>query len=95
MGIAALAGHPQTFLFVFATSAIYFSFRVWGIAAIQLVPAIEYQQLSTREALSFADAAKGFPTLEILQFILPGYTNAFASPLYVGILPLWLALFAL
>jgi len=126
LGIAALAGHPQTFLFVFATSAIYFSFRVWqnnqkskikhqkskialraigailllaliafGIAAIQLVPAIEYQQLSTREALSFADAAKGFPTLEILQFILPGYTNAFASPLYVGILPLWLALFAL
>jgi hypothetical protein len=125
LGIAALAGHPQTFLFVFATSALYFLFRVWraanvesgqrqarfllrlcgaiillgaiafGVAALQLVPALEYQQLSTREALSFADAAKGFPTLELLQFILPGYTNAFASPLYVGILPLWLALFAL
>lgn len=124
LGVAALAGHPQTFLFVFATTVIYFVFRVWqtisefgirkskiwlralgaiaglalvafGIAAVQIVPAIEYQQLSTREALSFAEAAKGFPTLEILQFILPGYTNAFASPLYVGILPLWLALFAL
>jgi hypothetical protein len=126
LGVAALAGHPQTFLFVFATSAIYFLFRVWqknrqskienrksksflralgiivlfaliafGVAAIQLVPAVEYQQLSTREALSFADAAKGFPTLDILQFILPGYASAFASPLYVGILPLWLALFAL
>ena len=125
LGVAALAGHPQTFLFVFATSAIYFLFRVWqnnqskianrksqkwlralgaiallaliafGIAAVQLVPAMEYQQLSTREALSFAEAAKGFPTLDILQFILPGFTNAFASPLYVGILPLWLALFAL
>lgn len=126
LGIAALAGHPQTFLFVFATTLLYFAFRIWqqsfkseiknqkskiaarilgaiatlaliafGIAAVQLVPAIEYQQLSTREALSFAEAAKGFPTLEILQFILPGYTNAFASPLYVGILPLWLALFAL
>lgn len=126
LGIAALAGHPQTFLFVFATSAIYFLFRVWqsnqkseiknrkskiglrafgsivilallafGIAAIQWIPAIEYQQLSTREALSFADAAKGFPTLDLLQFILPGYASAFASPLYVGILPLWLALFAL
>ncbi|MCI0476564.1 MAG: YfhO family protein [Anaerolineales bacterium] len=67
----------------------------FGIAAVQLVPAIEYQQLSTREALSFADAAKGFPTLDILQFILPGYASAFASPLYVGILPLWLAIFAL
>ncbi len=126
LGVAALAGHPQTFLFVFATTILYFLFRVWqnnpqskienrkskiyprafgtivllalvafGVAAIQLVPAVEYQQLSTREALSFAEAAKGFPTLEILQFILPGYTNAFASPLYVGILPLWLALFAL
>jgi hypothetical protein len=126
LGIAALAGHPQTFLFVFATTAIYFLFRVWqknrqskienrkaksflralgiivlfaliafGVAAIQLVPAVEYQQLSTREALSFADAAKGFPTLDLLQFILPGYASAFASPLYVGILPLWLALFAL
>ncbi len=126
LGIAALAGHPQTFLFVFATSVIYFLFRVWqsnqkseiknqkskiglrafgsivilallafGIAAIQWTPAIEYQQLSTREALSFADAAKGFPTLDLLQFILPGYASAFASPLYVGILPLWLALFAL
>jgi uncharacterized membrane protein YfhO len=125
LGVAALAGHPQTFLFVVAVCVIYFVWRrleigdwrfairssqfaistlaqialllliAFGIAAIQLVPAIEYQQLSTREALSFADAAKGFPTLDILQFILPGYASAFASPLYVGILPLWLAIFAL
>ncbi len=120
LGVAAMAGHPQTFLFVVAVCVMYlvwqkskFEIRnskfviglVWqttllvaiafGVAAIQLVPAMEYQQLSTREALSFADAAKGFPTLDILQFILPGYASAFASPLYVGILPLWLALFAL
>ncbi|MCC7161806.1 MAG: YfhO family protein [Anaerolineae bacterium] len=122
LGVAALAGHPQTFLFVVSVAVIYFIWRVlqsttthtpralfrcivvplalvlliaFGVAAIQLVPAIEYQQLSTREALSFADAAKGFPTLDVLQFILPGYASAFASPLYVGILPLWLALFAL
>ncbi len=123
LGVAALAGHPQTFLFVVAVCVIYFVWRAWqmkpiairdirfairvlvplalllllafGIAAIQLIPAIEYQQLSTREALSFADAAKGFPTLDVLQFILPGYASAFASPLYVGILPLWLAMFAL
>lgn len=120
LGIAALAGHPQTLLFVVAMCAIYFSFRAvqthsirdarfamrvaaqialllviaFGIAAVQFVPAIEYQQLSTREALSFADAAKGFPTLDLVQFILPGAVSAFASPLYVGILPLWLAIFA-
>ncbi len=125
LGVAALAGHPQTFLFAVAVCVIYlvwkrleirdrrvairnsqFAFSTFapiafmlviafGIAAIQLVPAMEYQQLSTREALSFADAAKGFPTLDILQFILPGYASAFASPLYVGVLPLWLAIFAL
>ena len=125
LGVAALAGHPQTFLFVFSVSVIYFVWRslgirdwrlairnsqfaistfvpiavmlfiAFGIAAIQLIPALEYQQLSTREALSFADAAKGFPTLDILQFILPGYASAFASPLYVGILPLWLVFFVL
>jgi hypothetical protein len=120
LGIAALAGHSQTFLFVLATSIIYFAFRVWaaakvspvnrrgtilfflvclpiafGIAAAQWIPAFEYQQLSTREALSFSQAAAGFPTLDLLQFILPGFTSAFASPLYAGILPLWLACFAL
>lgn len=128
LGIAAMAGHPQTFLFVAAVSVIYFArqtrqarvigdtgptfcsprsaFRILlpillmlliavGVAAVQLIPAIEYQQLSTREPLSFADAATGFPTLDVMQFILPGYASAFASPLYVGILPLWLAIFAL
>ncbi|HZQ07211.1 MAG TPA: YfhO family protein [Anaerolineae bacterium] len=118
LGVAALAGHPQTFLFVLAVCIIYFLFIYWqawgrrtalrvvaaitllvliafGIAAVQLIPAVEYQQLSTREALSFADAAKGLPTLDVLQFILPGYASAFASPLYVGILSLWLALAAL
>lgn len=121
LGVAATAGHPQTFLFVVAVCVLYLARReaqargrwdmrtagrvlgesglllsiAFGIAAIQLIPAMEYQQLSTREALSFADAAKGFPTLDILQFILPGYASAFASPLYVGIVPLWLAIFAL
>lgn len=120
LGISALAGHPQTFLFVIATSALFFAFRVWrvnrhsphrrrssillflvaviialGIAAAQWIPSLEYQQLSTREALTFRDAGAGFPTLDVLQFIFPGFTSAFASPLYVGILPLWLACLAL
>lgn len=120
LGVAALAGHPQTFLFVIATSAAYFIFRVWtnrkfsananrrlvllsaatlsialGISAAQWVPSVEYQQLSTREALSFREAASGFPTLDLLQLIFPGFTSAFASPLYVGVLPLWLVCLAL
>ncbi|MCX7840240.1 MAG: hypothetical protein N2559_12435, partial [Anaerolineae bacterium] len=66
-----------------------------GISAAQWVPAFEYQQVSTRATMSWAEAARGFPTLDPLQMILPGFVSAFQSPLYIGILPLWLAIFAL
>ncbi len=120
LGIAALAGHPQTFLFVVYTALIYYAWRVvtarnvtlrfaqgkfvgivltlviaGGIAAAQWVPTMEYQSVSTRAAISWQDAASGFPTIDPLQMILPGFVAAFQSPLYIGILPLWLALFAL
>ncbi len=125
LGIAALAGHPQTFLFVVYACAIYVvwrgargearSFSVFrlssfvksllpfaltlliaaGIAAAQWIPTLEYQSVSTRAAIGWAEASRGFPTIDPLQMILPGFTSAFQSPLYVGVLPLWLALFAL
>jgi len=144
LGIAALAGHPQTFMFVGYASVIYFVWRITnyelrianselqiangelqiandnprithrrsrithhasrfafslfiaaGLAAAQWLPSIEYQMVSTRATLSWRDAASGFPTLDPLQMILPGYASAFQSPLYIGILPLWLALLAL
>jgi len=129
LGIAALAGHPQTFLFVAYACVIYFVWRVAsqsqkskapsqksnhisrfafyllpfafslvvavGISAAQWIPTLEYQMVSTRAAISWADAASGFPTLDPLQMILPGFVSAFQSPLYIGILPLWLAIFAL
>jgi uncharacterized membrane protein YfhO len=121
LGIAALAGHPQTFLFVGYASVIYFAYRVYqtrkahptprftfyalrfvlvvlsvtGIASAQLIPSMEYQTVSTRATLAWSEAARGFPTLDPLQMILPGYASAFQSPLYIGIFPLWLALFAL
>ncbi len=119
LGVAALAGHPQTLLFVGYACAIYYIWRVWqerntqyairvpcsvfrfaavlliaaGIAAAQWIPTLEYQTVSTRAAISWAEAASGFPTLDPLQMILPGFVSAFQSPLYIGILPLWLALF--
>ncbi|HEX7594366.1 MAG TPA: hypothetical protein VF429_09365, partial [Anaerolineae bacterium] len=120
LGIAALAGHPQTFLFVVYACAVYLVWRVadggWrglkhfvscllpfafslvvaaGIAAAQWLPTLEYQSVSTRAAIGWAEASSGFPTIDPLQMILPGFTAAFQSPLYIGILPLWLALFAL
>lgn len=121
LGIAALAGHPQTFMFVGYASVIFFGWRVYqlqnthhaprlasyvfrfvvviviaaGVSAAQWLPSIEYQMISTRAALSWKDVASGFPTLDPLQMILPGFASAFQSPLYIGVLPLWLALFAL
>jgi hypothetical protein len=118
LGIAALAGHPQTFMFAAYAWVIYFVWRVargeWrghitfyvsrfaivaliagGISAAQWLPTFEYQMVSTRAAIGWAEAARGFPTLDPLQMILPGFVSAFQSPLYIGILPLWLAVFAL
>lgn len=121
LGLAALAGHPQTFLFVVYACAIYFVWRVAssksrftiydlrfmisrlalvmviaaGLAAAQWIPALEYQSVSTRTAIRWAEAARGFPTIDPLQMILPGFTAAFQSPLYLGVFPLWLAALAL
>lgn len=114
LGIAILAGHPQTFLFVAYASVIFFVWRIYairstqyvlhfalslviaaGISAAQWLPTLEYQMISTRAAIGWAEASRGFPTLDPIQMILPGFISAFQSPLYVGIVPLWLALFAL
>jgi len=121
LGIAALAGHPQTFMFVGYASVIYFSWRITNhesritrhvftfyasrfalvaliaaaLSAAQWIPTLEYQLVSTRAAISWEEASRGFPTIDPLQMILPGFTAAFQAPLYIGILPLWLALFAL
>jgi hypothetical protein len=125
LGVAALAGHPQTFMFVGYACVIYFVWRVasserrerntphasrltyhashfaltliiaLGISAAQWLPTLEYQIVSTRATMTWAEAARGFPTLDPLQMILPGFVSAFQSPLYIGILPLWLAIFAL
>ncbi len=116
LGIAALAGHPQTFMFVVYACAVYWAWRIYtsdrqfrrrllpfifalvlgaGISAAQTLPTFEYQMVSTRAGIGWAEAASGFPTLDPLQMILPGYASAFQSPLYIGVLPLWLALLAL
>lgn len=121
LGIAALAGHPQTLLFVIYASAIYYTWRrvqsiqlsaprpsplaflspfafclliSIGIAAAQWIPTLEYQAVSTRTSLDWSQAARGFPTIDPLQMILPGFVASFQSPLYIGILPLWFAIVA-
>lgn len=61
------------------------------LAAVQWVPSLEYASLSTRSSLTFNEASSGMPPLQMVQILLPGAVSAFSSPLYVGILPLWLS----
>jgi hypothetical protein len=62
----------------------------FGIAAIQLLPGIEYTRLTTRADISIDQLANGFPFSDIITAILPN-TLSLWSPLYNGIAPLILA----
>ncbi|HXF68944.1 MAG TPA: YfhO family protein [Thermoflexus sp.] len=61
-----------------------------GITAVQLLPALEFARHSTRARLSFAESGTGFPIQDLLQLIQPGLVSHW-HPLYVGLLPLSLA----
>ncbi len=65
----------------------------FGLAAVHLVPALEFMRLSTRAQASYLEVSGGFPRQDLLQLLLPGSMSVM-SPLYVGILPLLLAVWA-
>ncbi|MFN8476001.1 MAG: YfhO family protein [Anaerolineae bacterium] len=64
------------------------------LASAQWLPGIEYARLSVRAAASYDKLAHGFPFRDLIGVILPGAVSLW-SPLYVGILPLILAVYAL
>ncbi len=66
----------------------------FGLAAVQLVPSLEFTRLSTRAQASYLEMSGGFPRYDLLQLLLPGSVSVM-SPLYIGVLPLLLALWAL
>lgn len=124
LGVAILAGHPQSAMYLFYVSLLYFVFKVWyvwrlttpsgrgisfgvaatgflvfvlsglGLAAAQALPSLEYMLLSSRPELGYEELASGFAYLDFVQILLP-HATGFWSPLYVGIFPLVLALYAL
>ncbi|MCJ7618683.1 MAG: YfhO family protein [Anaerolineae bacterium] len=61
-----------------------------GVAAVQLIPSLEFMLLSTRAAGTYEEMAHGFPLHDLLQILLPGVLSQW-SPLYGGILPMLLA----
>lgn len=64
-----------------------------SLSTVQLIPSFEYARLSTRAQIPFAESGTGFPLEDVIQFVLTGLVSHW-QPLYVGILPLGLALFA-
>jgi hypothetical protein len=127
-GMAILAGHPQTAMFVLYTFLFYVVFLVifsrrhhreqpayrpkktstlasflltpitvlvigLGLSAVAWLPGLEYLRQSVRAVGLYDQMAGGFPLYDPIQMLLPG-TVSFYSPLYVGVLPLLLALWA-
>ena len=64
-----------------------------GLAAIQLLPGLEYLQHTTRQDLGFEAKSGGFPFSDLLQLLFPGFLTLW-SPLYLGIAGLVLAIWA-
>jgi hypothetical protein len=62
----------------------------FGLAAVHLVPGWEFWRLSVRTELGYQDLAGGFGWLDVVQYVLPGTVTTW-SPVYVGILSLFLA----
>jgi hypothetical protein len=60
-----------------------------ALAAVKLVPTVEFIARSTRAGLNYDAVAWGFPLAELTHLLYPGYFGG--SPQYVGILPLILA----
>ena len=63
------------------------------LAAPGWLPALDFMRRSTRASADYAMLSGGFPPAELLGALLPGLT--LWSPLYLGLLPLLLALAAL
>ena len=62
------------------------------LAAVQLVPTLQFIARSTRAGLDYQAVSWGFPLAEATHLLYPGYFGG--SPQYVGILPLILAVAA-
>jgi hypothetical protein len=73
--------------------ALYLLFGA-GLAAVQLLPSLEFMRLSSRSTIGFDMAGSGFTPYDLLQVILPA-VGVPVPALYVGIPTLGLAALAL
>lgn len=76
------------------TALIVFGAVGFGLAAVQLLPAVEFMRLSTRAHIGFEEAGAGFTPYDLWQLALPAVARPFTA-LYLGVLPVGLAALAL
>jgi hypothetical protein len=72
---------------------LVFTLVAFGLAAVQLLPTLEFIGLSPRAAIDYETASWGLFWHEMVRFFFPGYFGG--SPQYVGILPMVLAAMAI
>ncbi|MFI5267003.1 MAG: YfhO family protein [Chloroflexota bacterium] len=108
VGLAVLAGHPQTVLYLAYIGAAYFLFRipwrawwqaVWavlpaaGLGAVQLLPSLQLFAMNQKGKLAFSFAAGGLQPGDLAALALDQPNGG--RILYVGLVPLALALTAI
>ncbi|MCB0105281.1 MAG: hypothetical protein KDE53_05220, partial [Caldilineaceae bacterium] len=62
-----------------------------ALSAMQLLPSLEFTQLSVRANVTYDYVSGGFPLQDTWQLLLPGVLTQF-SPLYIGVIGLGLAI---
>ncbi len=63
----------------------------FGLAAVQLLPGVEYLAYTARVDLTYDAKGNGFPFRDLIQYIFPGVVSLF-SPLYIDAIGLVLAI---
>ena len=84
----------RTGLLLFLAMLLVMVWMAFGLAAVQLLPGIEYLQHTGRASLGYDAKGNGFPVRDLFQFLFPAQLSLF-SPLYVGIAGLLLVLIAI
>ena len=77
-------------LWAFISGTALFGLLSFGLAAVQLLPGVEYLAHTARVDLGYDAKGNGFPFRDFIQFIFPSLLSLF-SPLYIGITGLALA----
>lgn len=78
----------------FVLGAVLFGLSALGVAAVQLLPGLEYLPRTARVGFTYDAKGNGFPIRDMVQFLFPGVMSLF-SPLYVGVVALALAVIGL